>query len=55
MPGYTGEVGCPYQDFAKFANQFTFDIGNYYKVNQAFQFETSTAELNKYIEETKKR
>ena len=109
MPGYTGEIGCPYPmsdsdfqnvkktissksfedsklsiakqvtsanclfssqvneimhlfsfeatrlDFAKFAYRYIFDVGNYYKVNEAFQFESSTTELNKYIEENKKR
>jgi hypothetical protein len=93
MPGYHGEVGCPYPlsdldfrdvkktisdksfedsklsiakqvtsanclfssevkeimdlfsfeatrlEFAKFAYRYTFDVGNYYKVNEAFQFE----------------
>ena len=37
-------------DFAKFAWGKTFDYGNYYKLNDAFQFETSIDELNKYIE-----
>jgi hypothetical protein len=109
MPGYTGEVGCPYPmsdsdfqdlkktissksledsklsiakqvtsanclfssevkeimhlfsfeatrlEFAKFAYRYTFDVGNYYKVNEAFQFESSISELNKYIEEKKNR
>lgn len=36
-------------DFAKFAYGRTFDIGNYFKVNDAFQFETSIDELNAYI------
>lgn len=36
-------------DFAKFAYRKTYDIGNYYKVNDAFQFETSIDELNRYI------
>jgi hypothetical protein len=38
-------------DFAKYAYRYTYDIGNYYKVNTAFQFESSTDELNKFIEE----
>ncbi|MBI2968557.1 MAG: DUF4476 domain-containing protein [Bacteroidetes bacterium] len=37
-------------DFAKFAYPYTFDIGNYYKVNDAFQFESSIDELNDYIQ-----
>lgn len=36
-------------DFAKFAYGHTFDIGNYYQVNDAFQFESSIDELNTYI------
>lgn len=36
-------------DFAKFAYGKTFDPGNYYKLNDAFQFESSIDELNKYI------
>jgi hypothetical protein len=35
--------------FAKFAYGFTFDIGNYFMLNDAFQFESSIDELNKYI------
>ena len=37
-------------DFAKHAYGYTFDIGNYYKVNDAFDFESSIEELNEYIE-----
>jgi hypothetical protein len=37
-------------EFAKFAYRYTFDVGNYYKVNGAFQFESSIEELNKYID-----
>lgn len=37
-------------DFAKYAYGRTYDIGNYYKVNDAFQFESSVTELNQYIE-----
>lgn len=36
-------------EFAKFAYDHTHDIGNYYKVNDAFGFETSIEELNEYI------
>lgn len=36
-------------DFAKYAYGRTYDIGNYYKVNDAFTFETSIDELNDYI------
>lgn len=37
-------------DFAKYAYAFTLDLGNYYKVNDAFSFETSIDELNQYIQ-----
>lgn len=36
-------------DFAKYAYGRTYDIGNYYKVNDAFGFESSIDELNDYI------
>lgn len=36
-------------EFAKYAYGHTYDIGNYYKLNDAFQFETSIDELNSYI------
>ena len=36
-------------EFAKYAYDRTHDIGNYYKVNDAFSFESSIDELNKYI------
>jgi hypothetical protein len=36
--------------FAKFAYQYTFDKGNYYKVNDAFQFESSIDELRQYLQ-----
>ena len=36
-------------DFAKFAYSHTYDKGNYYKVNDAFQFSSSTDALNQYI------
>lgn len=35
--------------FAKFAYAYTYDIGNYYKVNDAFTFESSIEELNRFI------
>lgn len=37
-------------DFAKFAYDRTYDIDNYYKVSDAFNFSSSTDELNKYIQ-----
>lgn len=37
-------------DFAKYAYGRTFDLGNYYKVNDAFTYETSIDELNEYIQ-----
>lgn len=37
-------------DYAKFAYGYTYDIGNYYKVNDAFEFESSIEELDNYIE-----
>lgn len=36
-------------DFAKFAYDRTHDIGNYHKVKEAFRFESSVEELDKYI------
>jgi hypothetical protein len=36
-------------DFAKFAYGRTYDIGNYYLVNNAFTFESSIDDLNDYI------
>jgi hypothetical protein len=41
-------------EFAKFAYRYTFDVGNYYKVNEAFRFESSIDELNNFIEGKKK-
>jgi hypothetical protein len=38
-------------DFAKFAYRYTFDLGNYYKVNAAFHFETTIDELNAFIQQ----
>lgn len=37
-------------DFAKFAYDHTYDIGNYYQVNDQFTFETTIDELNQYLE-----
>lgn len=37
-------------DFAKFAYGHTFDIDNYFKVNDAFTFESSVDDLNSYIQ-----
>lgn len=36
-------------EFAKYAYGRTFDIGNYYKVNDVFDFESSISDLNTYI------
>jgi len=36
-------------ELAKYAYGYTLDIGNYYKVNDAFTFESSIDELNSYI------
>ena len=36
-------------DFAKYAYSHTYDLGNYFKINDAFTFETSIDELNTYI------
>ena len=36
-------------EFAKYAYGRTFDIGNYYKVNDVFDFESSISDLNGYI------
>lgn len=37
-------------EFAKFAYDRTHDIGNYYKVNDAFNFSSSIDDLNEYIQ-----
>jgi hypothetical protein len=37
-------------DFAKFAYAYTLDLRNYYKLNDAFTFESSIDDLNKYIQ-----
>ncbi len=36
-------------DFAKYAYGYTYDLGNYYLVNDAFTFESSIDDLNNYI------
>lgn len=40
-------------DLAKYAYGHTYDIGNYYKLNDAFKFETSIDELDQYIKNNK--
>ncbi|MBL4663537.1 MAG: DUF4476 domain-containing protein [Flavobacteriaceae bacterium] len=35
--------------FAKYAYDYTYDIGDYFKVSQIFEWEASTEELNEYI------
>lgn len=40
-------------EFAKYAYDRTYDINNYYKVNDAFEFENSIQDLNKYINSRK--
>ncbi len=37
-------------DFAKYAYKYTYDQNNYYKVNDAFEYELTIEELNEYIE-----
>jgi len=37
-------------DFAKYAYDFCFDQNNYFNVSQGFSFDSSTEELNEYIE-----
>lgn len=37
-------------DFAKFAYPYTFDKGNYFKVNDAFEFESTIEELQDFID-----
>ncbi len=37
-------------DLAKYAYGYTFDIGNYYQINDAFTFSSSIDELNSYIQ-----
>lgn len=36
-------------DFAKYAYGYTYDLNNYFKVNDAFEFESTIDELNAYI------
>jgi hypothetical protein len=36
-------------ELAKYAYGYTYDIGNYYQLNDAFTFESSIKELNEYI------
>jgi hypothetical protein len=36
-------------ELAKYAYGYTYDIGNYYRLNDAFTFESSIEELNEYI------
>ncbi len=36
-------------DLAKYAYGYTYDIGNYYRLNDAFTFESSIEELNDYM------
>ena len=40
-------------DFAKYAYKYTYDLNNYYKVNDAFEYELTIEELDKYIESIK--
>lgn len=41
-------------DFAKFAYDYVYDLNNYYKLNDAFTFESSIDDLNEYINMKKK-
>jgi hypothetical protein len=38
-------------EFAKYAYDFTYDRGNYYKINEAFGFESSVRDLEKYLQQ----
>ncbi len=40
-------------DIAKFAYGYTYDKGNYYQLNDAFDFESSITDLNNYIKNKK--
>ncbi len=40
-------------EFAKYAYKYTYDKNNYFKVNDAFSFESSIDELNEYIQSVK--
>lgn len=42
-------------EYAKYAYQFTYDRGNYYMINDAFEFETTIMELDRYIEDYNNR
>ncbi|MEM7037386.1 MAG: DUF4476 domain-containing protein, partial [Bacteroidota bacterium] len=37
-------------EFAKYAYDYTYDRGNYFKVNDAFTFESSIKELAQYLD-----
>lgn len=37
-------------EYAKFAYDYTYDVNNYYQVNDAFEFESSIEELEQYIQ-----
>ncbi len=41
-------------EFAKYAYGYTYDLNNYYMLNDAFEFEHSITELNDYISKNKK-
>lgn len=40
-------------EFAKYAYNYTYDKNNYFKVNDAFSFESSIDELNEYLQSVK--
>jgi hypothetical protein len=40
-------------EFAKFAYKHTYDVGNYYQLNDAFTYELTIDELNEYINSSK--
>lgn len=37
-------------EYVKFAYNYTYDIGNYYRINDGFTFESSISDLNKFLE-----
>lgn len=41
-------------DFAKYAYDYVYDLNNYYKLNDAFNFESTIDELNQYVNSKKK-
>jgi hypothetical protein len=41
-------------DFAKYAYDYVYDLNNYYKLNDAFTFESSIDDLNEYINRKKR-